>query len=323
MYLPRGEHTTQAVCIVIHRRHGMHTVQMTLLFDTTVLFLRTAIRGTPILLGSVHFPSGEDLETERADLALADRLQGAMRERRHEEDVCVGMDAIVEVASSHSVAGRAGVIGGQTNRSTLRAGTMKKVEALEKAMAANVASPMFFAITQVSGGCTRQPLGEQQGRGTQRDNMAVKALWKVKTLQVRCLTSRISDHAAIMVHYVVRAGRTAVFKEPGEPRQRAGWSTRKPMEYRKDVADELLEHSDLLEASYAIARLAEEQGTTADSSAKERCKADRGELHKKMIGYARAVLGNKQEAVGLCRQAHAERYRLMQDRWKYKARHLL
>lgn len=127
MYLPKGEHTNKAVCIVIHRKHGMHTVPVTLLHDTKALLLRTAIRGTPIRLGSVQFLSGDNLETAHAYLVLADSLQEAIRDRSNEEEDCIGMDANVEVASRHRVAGRAGVIGGQTNRSTLRA--------------ANVASP--------------------------------------------------------------------------------------------------------------------------------------------------------------------------------------
>lgn len=67
--------------------------------------------------------------------------------------------------------------------------------------------PLFLANTNLGGGCTRQPLGEQRGTGTHIDYMAVKALRQVPKLQVKWLTTRISDHAAIVVDDDMREGR--------------------------------------------------------------------------------------------------------------------
>lgn len=63
--------------------------------------------------------------------------------RKNEEEVFIGMDAHVEVAASHSVLDRAGVVRCPALRGTLRAGTLQKVDALERAMGTHTASLLF------------------------------------------------------------------------------------------------------------------------------------------------------------------------------------
>lgn len=101
----------------------------------------------------------------------------------------------------------------------------------------------------------------------------------------------MSDHAAIVVQYTIGADRPRQTPTPVSTVRIPGWTTRNPMEYQQEDAQELLRHCYLREASYAIAQIAERKAEHNGCSNTAMQRTARSELQRKMIRYASTVLG--------------------------------
>lgn len=64
---------------------------------------------------NAFFPTGGCFDIECEYIAQAETRRETIRGRSHEEDVFIGLDANVEVASRHGIAGSTGVVGIQTH----------------------------------------------------------------------------------------------------------------------------------------------------------------------------------------------------------------